>query len=252
MLLVWWCVSSGTLAHQVFTARDEAAWLHPGCPMSVTGNLGFPSAVRAAQPVLPISGLGLPALETNRAPSTHRLADKVMGIRGKNNNKTKPKKKEMVLFSGCRACLSRLPVYLLSADLLQSIQRGPSATVGAAGISVALWWPSSSSPSKQPSAICGAVAQPEQRGNNTPSVESAEQNKALMKLLQAFQMPVHINVLLGSAQSAMRLGGSQPGNRLSFSSPFPAQCKSLRTQGCSAGCAAGCQKGGGEPGFIFM
>lgn len=62
-----------------------------------------------------------------------------------------------------------------------------------------------------------------------------------MKLLQAFQMPVHIDVLLGSTQGEMRLGGSQPGNGLRSSALLPAQWKSLGTQGCSAGRAAGCQ-----------
>lgn len=81
-------------------------------------------------------------------------------------------------------------------------------------------------------------------------MESIEQNKALMKLLQAFRMPVHINVLLGSTQSEIRLSGSQPGNGLHFSSLFPAWWKSLGTQGCSAGRAAGCQ--GNEGAWFYF
>lgn len=99
-----------------------------------------------------------------------------------------------------------------------------------------------------------AVAQPNRHVNNTPSVESIEQNKALMKLLQAFQMPVHISVPLGSTESEIRLGGSQPGNGLRFSSFFffPAPWKSLGTQGCSARRAAGCQENEGAWVYFYV
>lgn len=98
---------------------------------------------------------------------------------------------------------------------------------GTTGISVGFQWqrlahsgPSPLPSSKQPNVVHCAVAQPNQHVNNTLSMESTEQNKALMKLLQAFQMPVHISVLLGSTQSEIRLSGSQPGNGLCYSS-FP-------------------------------
>lgn len=108
---------------------------------------------------------------------------------------------------------------------------------GAVGISVALWWLSSSSPFKASQGhLWGCCTTPKQRGNNT------EQNTALLKLLQALQMPVHISVLLGSTQGETRLVGACQGT--SSASPPLSQPtgKSLRTQGCPAGCAAGCQK----------
>lgn len=195
--------------------------------------------------VLFISGLDLQAQETNDAPAHTDLLTKWWALEG-------GKKKSY--FSqgtpGCRACLSRLPICFL-LTYCNTCKVGLQRRQEPQGFRWLFSGPAPPPTSKQPSAVCGAVAQPKQCGNNTPSVESTEQNKALMKLLQAFQMPVHINVLLGSTQSEIRRSGSQPGNGLSFSSPFPAQWKSLRTQGCSAGCAAGCQEEGGSLGLFL-